>query len=103
MTPEGKVKKKVAAFLKKEDVWFFFPQSGGYGMSGVPDIICCAYGRFIAIECKADRTKVPTPLQEKAMKDITEHTGIVFLIHADNINVILASLSTLFAIWRSNG
>ncbi len=39
MTPEAKVKKKVVAHLKTLGAYYFYPVTGGYGKSGVPDII----------------------------------------------------------------
>ena len=49
-TPEKKVKDKVVAILKRFGVYYFFPATHGYGRSGVPDIICCFKGFFLAIE-----------------------------------------------------
>jgi hypothetical protein len=39
MTPEGKVKKKIVEQLKALGCYYFFPATGGYGKSGVPDIV----------------------------------------------------------------
>jgi hypothetical protein len=50
MTPEAKVKKKVVDVLKKNGAYYFFPATGGYGRSGVPDIVSCYRGVFVAIE-----------------------------------------------------
>jgi hypothetical protein len=41
MTPEKKVKQKVAKLLKEAGAYYFFPATGGYGRSGVPDIVGC--------------------------------------------------------------
>ena len=38
MTPEAKVKKVVVAQLKKLCAYYFYPVTGGYGQSGVPDL-----------------------------------------------------------------
>ena len=38
-TPEAKVKEKVVAKLKELKAYYFFPATGGYGKSGVPDIV----------------------------------------------------------------
>ena len=67
MTPEGKVKKKVKALLDERGVYYFMPATAGYGRSGVPDIICCYRGYFLAIECKAGGNK-PTALQLREME-----------------------------------
>ena len=39
MTPEAKVKKVVVRQLKLLGAYYFYPVTGGYGMSGVPDIV----------------------------------------------------------------
>ena len=59
-TPEKKVKEKVTSVLKSIGAYYFYPVSGGYGRSGVPDIIGCYQGKFFGIECKAGAGKLPT-------------------------------------------
>ena len=75
MTPEAKVKKKVVAQLKELHAYYFYPVTGGYGRSGVPDIIGCYRVLFFGIECKAGKNK-PTPLQEKNLKEISFRIGV---------------------------
>ena len=87
MTPEAKVKKKVVAVLKQHKAYFFYPVTGGYGRSGVPDIIVCYNGCFIGIECKAGTNK-PTPLQEKNLKDIQAAGGVSLVVNEDNISTV---------------
>lgn len=85
MTPESKVKKKVTSILKSYGAYYFYPVTGGFGRSGVPDIVCCLRGKFIGIECKAGDNK-PTALQEKNLKDIRESGGFAFVVNEDNID-----------------
>jgi Holliday junction resolvase len=85
MTPEAKVKKKVVDVLKKNGAYYFFPATGGYGRSGVPDIVCCYRGVFVAIECKAGTNK-PTPLQEAEMGKIKQAQGFVLVVNETNID-----------------
>ena len=95
MTPEAKVKKKVVDVLKKYGAYYFFPATGGYGRSGVPDIVCCYRGVFIAIECKAGNNK-PTPLQEAEMGKIEKAQGFVLVVNETNIvdvDVLLRDIS----------
>jgi len=94
MTPEAKVKKKVVALLKQHNAYFFYPVTGGYGRSGVPDIIACYNGRFIGIECKAGKNK-PTPLQEKNLKEIQASGGISLVVNEDNISDVEDTLQSL--------
>jgi hypothetical protein len=84
MTPEAKVKKKVVNILKELNAYYFYPITGGYGKSGVPDIVGCYEGRFFGIECKAGKNK-PTLLQEKNLADITRANGLAFVVNEDNI------------------
>ena len=85
MTPEAKVKKKVVDVLKKGGAYYFFPTTGGYGRSGVPDIVGCYRGVFFAIECKAGVNK-PTALQEAEMNKIREANGQVLVVNEGNIS-----------------
>jgi len=80
MTPERNIKNKVVAILKKYGVYYFFPATYGMGRSGVPDIICCVSGRFLAIECKAGRGK-PTALQMHEIDSILSAGGSALIIN----------------------
>jgi Holliday junction resolvase len=51
--------------------------------AGVPDVIGCYLGRFIAIEMKVDYGK-PTELQVYTMKEIIKNTGYAALITYSN-------------------
>jgi Holliday junction resolvase len=87
MTPEGKVKKKVVEALKKHNVYYFFPATGGYGRSGVPDIVCCIKGRFLAIECKANGNN-PTALQTREMDKINEAGGMAIVVRDTDYELV---------------
>jgi len=85
MTPEAKVKKKVVAQLKEMGAYYFYPVTGGYGFSGVPDIVGCYKGIFFGIECKSGSNK-PTALQDKNLTDIRKQKGIAVVINEGNID-----------------
>ena len=93
-TPEGAVKAKVVAVLKDEDVYYFFPATHGYGRSGVPDIICCVNGLFVAIECKAGKG-VPTALQLKNIDQIHDAGGVAFVVNETNVDQLAAVLESM--------
>ena len=82
-TPEGNIKRKLDATLKHHGIWYYSPQSGPFGKSGIPDRVAIVKGRFIGIECKADRGKKPTALQLKTMKEIEEQGGKCFVVYDD--------------------
>lgn len=93
-TPEGKVKDKVVSILKEHGAYYFFPATGGYGRSGIPDIVCCFQGRFIAFECKAGKN-MPTALQAREINAITDAGGQAFVIGEANIYLVSGILKLL--------
>lgn len=85
-TPEAKVKNAVKKFLKEQGIYYFMPATGGYGRSGVPDIVACSKGRFLAIECKAGNNQ-PTALQLREMRLIEEAGGATMVVNEENLVV----------------
>ena len=84
-TPERKVKKACTDLLTKHGAYYFYPVTGGYGRSGIPDIIVCHRGRFLAVECKAG-SNMPTALQEAEMAKIRTAGGDALVVWEDNIH-----------------
>lgn len=94
MTPESKVKKAVTKILKDRGAYYFYPVTGGFGTSGVPDIVACFHGRFVGIECKAGKNQ-PTALQKKNLADIETAGGVSLVINEDNIDNLVAILKLI--------
>lgn len=86
-TPEKKVKTKVEAILRSEDVYYFFPATHGYGRSGVPDIVACVNGVFLGIECKAGTNK-PTALQVRELERIRAAGGHAIVVNEENWDML---------------
>lgn len=84
-TPESKVKKAVRKLLDDAGAYYFFPSANGYGRAGIPDIICCIRGRFLAIECKAGKNK-PSGYQEIEIAAIRKHQGLAVVINENNLD-----------------
>ena len=81
MTPEGKVKAACKKFLRERGVFFFMPVSNGMGQVGIPDIICCYKGLFVAIETKAPGKRANvTDNQKRIMENIREADGFAFVV-----------------------
>ena len=91
MTPEGKVKAAVRKVLDANNVYYFMPAANGFGRAGIPDIICCCRGQFIALELKAGKGKT-TALQDREIAAINEHGGIAIVVNETNINTVLELL-----------
>ena len=83
-TPEKKVKETVARLLKEAGAYYFFPATGGYGRSGVPDIVGCLNGNFFGIECKAGKNTT-TALQQLELGKIAKSGGRAIVVNEDRI------------------
>lgn len=68
-TPEGRVKNEIKKYLKSIGAWYFMPVSNGMGQTGIPDIICCYKGVFVAIEAKAPGKKGNVTENQKRVLD----------------------------------
>ena len=84
-TPEKKVKRKVMAQLEEMKAYTVTPMTGGFGNSGVPDVLCCYKGRFVGVECKANGGK-PTALQIHNLNSIEIAGGIALLVNESNVD-----------------
>jgi Holliday junction resolvase len=93
-TPEKKVKNKVVEILKAHGVYYFFPATYGMGRGGVPDIICCYRGKFLAIECKAGAGKT-TALQDRELDLIKKAGGLQMVVNEKNLGEVAVLLSVL--------
>lgn len=86
-TPEKIVKDKVVSILKAEGVYYFFPATHGFGRSGVPDIVACVAGYFLAIECKAGTNKL-TALQANEIEAIRRANGVAVVANEENWDMV---------------
>jgi hypothetical protein len=91
VTPEGRVKNAIKAWLKKYHIWYFMPVSNGMGAHGIPDFICCWQGRFVGIEAKAPgkRNNV-SPKQQVQIDAIQKAGGVAAVV--DNVDQLLGVL-----------
>lgn len=95
MTPEAKVKKAVKKVLDGLSCYHFSPQTGGFGKSGVPDIIACYKSKFVAIECKAGKNKV-TALQAHNLELVSKSGGFTFVANESNIDELETLMKELY-------
>lgn len=82
MTPEGKIKAKVKALLKRYSaVYHHMPVQNGMGEPTL-DFVCCVNGYFLAIETKAPGKK-PTPRQQITMAAMRAAGAFLFVVSCD--------------------
>ena len=94
-TPESNVKKRVRTILSDYKGYVITPSTGGYGSSGVPDIVACIDGIFVGIECKAKGNK-PTKLQLKNLQQIVDAGGFAAVVDETGLGILSLKLSVTF-------
>ena len=77
---EKQFENKIKKFLKSYNIWFTKVWGGGYQKAGIPDILACVNGRFVAIEIKGSSGK-PTELQKYNIKKINESNGVAVILY----------------------
>ena len=79
---EKDITNKILKYLKTQDKCYCFKEHGGsYGSAGIPDIICCFHGRFVAFEVKTEKGKT-TKLQEVNIRNIREACGVALVVRS---------------------
>lgn len=77
---ERDIVRKIRAYLATIPATFSWKEHGGmYGTAGIPDVICCIRGRFVAFEVKVPGNK-PTALQASVHRKIRNAGGIVAVV-----------------------
>ena len=87
MTPEAKVKTAIKKMLDAHEVYYFMPAANGYGRAGIPDIVCCINGCFLAIECKAGKGTT-TALQDRELIAIHKAGGSAVIINETSLHTL---------------
>lgn len=91
MKNEADVKKAIRKILKDRGAYACAPISGGFGSSGVPDILACYRGKFLGIEVKFGKNKT-TALQEKNLKMIDHAGGFGIVLNETNYEILNSAL-----------
>ena len=79
---EKDITNKILKYLKTLDKCYCFKEHGGsYGSAGIPDIICCIHGRFVAFEVKTAKGRT-TKLQDVIIRNIREACGVALVVRS---------------------
>lgn len=77
---EKTITNQILKHLKSLPECFAFKEHGGlYGTSGIPDIIVCYKGKFVAFEVKPEKGKL-SKLQEITIEKIKNANGVAFKV-----------------------
>lgn len=77
---EKEITAAILRYLKTVPGCFCWKEHGGmYGTAGIPDIICCYKGLFVAFEVKTEAGKI-TKLQEATIRRINDAKGKAYKV-----------------------
>lgn len=76
---ERDFQKQVIEFLKRHNIYYIKVWGGGYQRSGIPDLIICLKGKFMAVELKNEDGKL-SPLQLYNINKIKQAGGQAFIL-----------------------
>jgi len=71
---EKQFQNQVAVFLKTRNIYYVKIWGGGFQKAGIPDLLCCVNGRFVALELKTEKGTA-TVLQKYNIFQIQEAGG----------------------------
>lgn len=80
MAEEKRFETKVKAFLDLQGAWYVKFFANSYTRSGVPDILACVNGYFVAIEVKGQNGHA-SPLQIHNCTEIRLAGGFAFILY----------------------
>ena len=88
---------KIRKYLTTVPECFFWKEHGGqYGTAGIPDIIVCHKGRFIALEAKVGKNK-PTKLQAATIEAIRKAGGIAAVVYnVEDVQAIIGEMEARY-------
>lgn len=96
MAAEKIFENEIKKFLNKlPNTWYFKYWAGPYSKSGIPDIIACVNGHFVALEVKAENGHA-SELQKRNVRLIEESNGVALIVYPkdfENLKKQLIELS----------
>jgi len=76
---ETQVQRNIIGGLVARGAWYTKCNQTGRGRKGVPDLLCCYRGLFLAIEVKGDSGHVVSVYQVKELRDIRTAGGLAIV------------------------
>ena len=94
MAAEKQFENKVKKFLEANNCWFVKYFANRNTKSGIPDLLACVNGYFVAIEVKAETGK-PSPLQLHHQEKIRQSGGISIILYPDQFDEFVRLIDAL--------
>ena len=88
MTEEGRFQRKVLKWFEKNKIYAIKYNASGISKAGVPDVVACIDGYFVAIELKKEKG-VASELQKYNVRQINK-TGIACVLRPSNFEKFIS-------------
>jgi hypothetical protein len=85
MAAEKNFENRLKTFLESEGCWFVKFFANAYTKSGIPDLLVCCNGYFVAVEVKAPNGK-PSELQKMNIRKINKEQGYGIVLYPDQFD-----------------
>ena len=82
MAQEKQFENKIKTYLEEKGCWYVKYFANGFTKAGIPDILACVNGYFVAIEVKASNGK-PSKLQLYNRDKIREAEGVSIILYPE--------------------
>lgn len=80
---EKSYENKIKKFIESVGGWWVKFHGNAFTRDGVPDLLCCVNGKFLAIEVKGDGGE-PSELQLHEIEEIKKVGGVALVSYPDD-------------------
>lgn len=102
MTRESTFQTKIIKYLESQGAYVLKYNASGISKTGVPDLIACVNGVFVAIEVKAPNGVV-SKLQEYNLKQIHNAGGVGLILYPKGFDEFKKIVTKIFDEGGQNG
>lgn len=83
---EKNIENQIKNYLKSKEIWYVKFFANKFTPVGIPDILACVNGKFLAIEVKNEIGKT-SPLQDYHIEQITKAGGVAMVVRPQNFDL----------------
>lgn len=98
---EAQFQAKVIRFLKEQGVYVVNIWGGGFQRSGIPDLLCCVNGYFVAVELKTEKG-LTAKLQDYNLDLIRKSGGAAMVLRPNQFEAFKSYIKEVMKCPRLN-
>lgn len=91
---EKQIENKIKAYLRSKGCWCVKYFANSFTPVGIPDILACVNGHFVAIEVKNETGK-PSEIQLYTLQDIRNAGGTAEIVRPQNFDEFKKTIEVL--------